>query len=72
MKCVDLFAGCGGLSLGFEKAGFNVAAAFEYWEPSIEIYKQNFTHPIFQQDLTNEKESIKKIKAYCITWHISY
>lgn len=64
MKCVDLFAGCGGLSLGFEKAGFNVAAAFEYWEPSIEIYKQNFTHPIFQQDLTNEKESIKKIKAY--------
>jgi DNA (cytosine-5)-methyltransferase 1 len=55
MKCVDLFAGCGGLSLGFEKAGFHVAAAFEYWEPSIEIYKQNFTHPIFQQDLTNEK-----------------
>ena len=64
MKCVDLFSGCGGLSLGFEKAGFEVAAAFEYWDPSIEVYKQNFSHPVFKQDLTNEKESIKKIKEF--------
>jgi DNA (cytosine-5)-methyltransferase 1 len=64
MKCVDLFSGCGGLSLGFEKAGFEVVSAFEYWEPSIEIYRQNFSHPIFQQDLTEEKESIKMIKSF--------
>ncbi|NOT18048.1 MAG: DNA cytosine methyltransferase [Sulfuriferula sp.] len=64
MKCVDLFAGCGGLSRGFENAGFDVVAAFEYWEPSINVYKENFTHPIFKQDLTNEVESIEKIKAY--------
>ena len=64
MKCVDLFAGCGGLSLGFEKAGFEVVAAFEYWQPAIEVYQQNFTHPIFQQDLTQELESIEKIQAY--------
>ena len=27
---VDLFAGAGGMSLGFEQAGFNVAASVEY------------------------------------------
>jgi DNA (cytosine-5)-methyltransferase 1 len=64
MKCVDLFAGCGGLSLGFEKAGFDIAAAFEYWDPAIEVYRENFSHPIFKQDLTNEKESIARIRAY--------
>jgi DNA (cytosine-5)-methyltransferase 1 len=64
MRCVDLFAGCGGLSLGFEKAGFDVVAAFEYWEPSIDVYKKNFTHPILKQDLRNEVEAIEKIVVY--------
>ncbi|MBK1694321.1 DNA (cytosine-5-)-methyltransferase [Chromatium weissei] len=64
MKCVDLFAGCGGLSLGFENAGFDVVAAFEYWEPSINVYKKNFFHPVFKQDLTNEQEAITKIKEF--------
>ena len=31
MKVVDLFCGCGGLSLGFEKAGMNVVAGFDNW-----------------------------------------
>jgi len=62
MKCVDLFAGCGGLSRGFEKAGFDVVAAFECWEPSIDVYKVNFSHPIFKQDLKDENESVKKIR----------
>jgi DNA (cytosine-5)-methyltransferase 1 len=64
MKCVDLFAGCGGFSLGFKKAGFDVVAAFEYWEPSIDVYRKNFSHPILKQDLTKEKESIEKIKEF--------
>ncbi|MDV2990810.1 MAG: Modification methylase HaeIII [Chroococcidiopsis sp. SAG 2025] len=54
MRTVDLFAGCGGMSLGFQNAGFNLVAAFEYWLPAIEVYKQNFQHPIFERDLLQE------------------
>ena len=64
MKCVDLFSGCGGLSLGFQKAGFDVVAAFDYWEPSIEVYKINFSHPVYKQDLSNEEEAINRIKSF--------
>jgi DNA (cytosine-5)-methyltransferase 1 len=64
MRCVDLFAGCGGLSLGFQKAGFNIVAAYENWQPAIEVYKDNFSHPIFQLDLKNEQEAISEIKKH--------
>ena len=40
---IDLFAGVGGLSLGFEMAGFNVVLANEYDESIAEAYKLN--HP---------------------------
>jgi DNA (cytosine-5)-methyltransferase 1 len=52
MRTVDLFSGCGGLSLGFQNAGFNVVAAFDYWHPAIQVYKENFQHPIFEKDLS--------------------
>ena len=47
MKVVDLFCGCGGLSLGFMKAGFEIAAGFDFWDEAIEVYKKNFNHPVF-------------------------
>ncbi len=53
MKVIDLFAGCGGLSLGFQQAGFEVVAAFENWEKAVEVYKQNFKHPVISLDLSN-------------------
>lgn len=40
---LDLFAGAGGLSLGFEQAGFSVVGAVEIWEPAIQTYVRN--HP---------------------------
>lgn len=40
--CVDLFAGCGGLSLGLKQAGFNVELAVEKSPMAAETYYHNF------------------------------
>ncbi|WP_318735747.1 DNA cytosine methyltransferase [Roseofilum sp. Belize Diploria] len=53
MKTVDLFAGCGGMSLGFQNAGFNLVAGFDIWRKAIQTYQENFDHPIFEQDLAD-------------------
>jgi len=61
MKTVDLFCGCGGLSLGFQKAGFNLIAAFDSWKPAVEVYKTNFNHPVFCKDL-NDVDTVQIIE----------
>jgi DNA (cytosine-5)-methyltransferase 1 len=53
LKTIDLFAGCGGLSLGFQNAGFDILAAFDHWESAIKVYQKNFLHPIINCDLAN-------------------
>ena len=62
LKIVDLFSGCGGLSLGFQNAGFDVIQAFDNWKPAIDVYKNNFNHPISDIDL-GSKDSINFISS---------
>lgn len=57
MKILSLFSGCGGLDLGFEKAGFEIPVANEF-DPTIwETFKVN--HPstqLLECDIKNIKE----------------
>lgn len=39
---IDLFAGVGGMSLGFEQAGFDVVAAYDSELRNVESYRTNF------------------------------
>lgn len=62
-KYIDLFAGAGGMSLGFDKAGFENVLAVEYDECFAETYKFNFPdHNLKVEDIKNiSNDEIKKI-----------
>ena len=55
LKTIDLFSGCGGMSLGFQNAGFDIVAAYDNWIPAVNVYRMNFDHPIYEQDLMDER-----------------
>lgn len=38
---IDLFCGCGGLSLGFEQAGYNVLLGIDNWEDALATFRNN-------------------------------
>ncbi len=44
---ISLFAGCGGDTLGLEKAGFNVLGFVEFWDKAIKTHKLNFPNSEF-------------------------
>lgn len=62
MKVVDLFCGCGGLSLGFQKAGFDVVAAYDKWEAALGVYQLNFDHIAEELDLADVDNSVALIR----------
>ena len=61
---VDLFAGCGGFSLGMRLAGFDVTAAFELWEAAAKIHERNLGCPVLRKDLSDTKDAIALVSAY--------
>jgi DNA (cytosine-5)-methyltransferase 1 len=61
MRAVDLFCGCGGLSLGLEKAGFEIAKAYDAWEAAIKCYRLNFDHPVSSVDLSDVDGAVSEI-----------
>ena len=50
LNALDLFCGCGGLSLGFEKAGFNVLLGIDAWQDAITTFNYNHKNGNFQNE----------------------
>ncbi len=62
MRVVDLFCGCGGLSLGFAMAGFDIVAAYDNWKAALDTYRLNFKHKSALLDLKDVEHSIDVIR----------
>jgi DNA (cytosine-5)-methyltransferase 1 len=41
LRVLDLFCGCGGMSLGLKQAGLHVVAGIDIWSVAIQSYQQN-------------------------------
>ena len=64
LRTVDLFCGCGGLSLGLENAGFNVVCGLDNWTEALDVYRKNFSHSVRNIDLSNMEKSAEVVSEY--------
>jgi len=64
MKFIDLFCGCGGLTLGLEKAGMECTVSIDNLKEISKFHHKNFKHDFIFCDLKNIKKSIDLIKKY--------
>lgn len=64
MKVVDLFCGCGGLSLGFEQAGFDVVAGIDNWDAALDVYRLNFDHAVRKADLMDVDKVVPLVSSF--------
>lgn len=63
-RLLDLFCGCGGMSLGFQMAGYEVVAGIDNWKDSLQTFAKNHHDSIpMELDLSalNPSEIHKKI-----------
>lgn len=61
---IDLFCGCGGMSLGFQNASFKVIHGFDNWQPAVETYSQNLDHDARLTDLGDIEQTIEALQPF--------
>ena len=59
LSVVDLFCGAGGLSFGFQRAGFRIAYAADFNRSAVDTYNSNFDHRAELMDIS-QSPSIPK------------
>lgn len=64
MKCIDLFCGVGGLSLGLKISGIDVLAGMDAWDQALDVYRLNHDHDAIELDLSNVKAATSAISQY--------
>ena len=84
MNIISLFSGCGGLDLGFKKAGFNIAVANEYDKSMWATVKANHHNTkliegdirhILEEDFPNDIDGIiggppcHVVRSRCFAWY---
>lgn len=63
-KVIDLFSGCGGMSLGFQLAGFDVLEGFDNWKCAVDTYSKNLGHEATLLDLSDVDATISALEKY--------
>ena len=61
LSAIDLFAGCGGLTLGLQQAGFNVVAAVEIDQDAAKVYRDNH-HTVLLKNIDIRRLSPKSLR----------
>ena len=64
MRTIDLFCGCGGMSLGFGLSGHDILIGMDNWDKAIAVYRINFKHPVIQLDLSDIEASVEAIRQF--------
>ena len=59
----DLFCGAGGMAKGFEMAGFNQVCGLDWFKEAGMTYRENFSHPLIDGDITQREIKDKFINT---------
>ena len=58
----SMFAGIGGVCLGFNQSGFKIKWANEFDEKACVTYRENFPHTLYQEDVSKlDPKNLEKV-----------